>query len=1208
MQKLGIFLFICILNTVCFGLSSGPIELISVENLVEVSVDGGKKWQSAKTGDRFEYGYRVRTGEFSRAALQYPSGNVIRLGEFSRITLSKGKESEDNKNDKSIAIELKEGALYFFSRTKDSESEMVTPTVNAAIRGTEFELRVTTPDLKTELSLFEGKVDLTNDAGTLALQSGERAAVKLNQAPKRLPAIEASSYMQWYLYYPGVLDTRELGLDTNYSDSIAAYEKGDLLGALERLPKESASNQQTTARIYETAVILASGQIDAAKMRLSGLQHPDADALHELILAVTGNPLTELQSPETATGWLVRSYTYQALGDLENARSAAEESLKLYPEFGYAAARLSRLHFGFGEIDKMDATLEQASIHNAANTEVYLLHGFERAANGKMDAANDFFLKAIDLAPNYPEAYLGRGLVAFNEGTKEDGLKYLVAAAALQPNNSLLRSYLAKGFAENESVPLPFFQNQSNAFEGKALNELELAKELDPNDPTPWLYSALIKRDELRYNEALRDLEESIRLNDNRSLFRSRSLLDGDVAVRRSNLADIYEEAGLPTQALAEAGKAIHNDYTSFAAHDFLARVYREQFDETNINQRNNTALANEFFLRNIFAPIGSGIASQKISNQEYSSLFNEQGVSGTVEASYDSRERYTAAGLFTYQGSNYEVAVEFEYEDWDDFYLNDDFESTTTQLHFRYQPTAQDRFYSLLNWSESEQGDLRSLPDPDAVNSPIQDFTVNGGRTTFTPSFGSNLNVNTVYGRDAEQRFEEEQQPLFFNTYARDWNDRHTSLFLYGWSETKQTFEDPLIKVSGSNPSVTPPAQKIYDASIDIEQDYDLHTFEFQHIWKGDRNQLILGSRLQVGEIEDDTNLLAAVNSLVPFLTPLALDTAGTSKDTSDLERFALYSQFTQELSSNFSIIAGLKFESIDYPDGLGGIPRLSEDEDETQLSPQAGFIWEIDDTWLLRGAYARSMSGYSIEDQLRLEPSNIAGLTTAYSSIIPNQIVSIMPAGTIDTFSLALTGKINDATFLSIDGGFSTFDGDRTLGQFEETIPNGQIANTDGDVIASKVDQNVDYDEINFSTRIDHLLNRRTSIGASFSWQYAQIDERLKSDLGINSTSPYLDDTDAHLYIAALYGRFQHPTGFFAQTDLQYWYQENGSIDPDIDNESAPNLNLSFGYRLRKQKGEVRLSVLNLTDEEYELNPLSNYNLPPQERTFLIETRFNF
>ena len=76
-----------------------------------------------------------------------------------------------------------------------------------------------------------------------------------------------------------------------------------------------------------------------------------------------------------------------------------------------------------------------------------------------------------------------------------------------------------------------------------ARKELNYALKLDPNDPTPWLYRALLEQQENRINRAVADLEASQERNDNRSLFRSRLLLDEDRAVRSANLAAIYRDA-----------------------------------------------------------------------------------------------------------------------------------------------------------------------------------------------------------------------------------------------------------------------------------------------------------------------------------------------------------------------------------------------------------------------------------------------------------------------------------------------------------------------------------------------------------------------------------------------------------------------------------------------------------------------------------------
>ena len=91
----------------------------------------------------------------------------------------------------------------------------------------------------------------------------------------------------------------------------------------------------------------------------------------------------------------------------------------------------------------------------------------------------------------------------------------------------------------------------------EARKDLDLAKQLDPNDPTPWLYSALLAQQQNRINEGLEDLERSKALNDNRSLYRSQLLLDQDQAVRSANLAALYRDAGMSDFSIREASRAV---------------------------------------------------------------------------------------------------------------------------------------------------------------------------------------------------------------------------------------------------------------------------------------------------------------------------------------------------------------------------------------------------------------------------------------------------------------------------------------------------------------------------------------------------------------------------------------------------------------------------------------------------------------------------
>ena len=91
-----------------------------------------------------------------------------------------------------------------------------------------------------------------------------------------------------------------------------------------------------------------------------------------------------------------------------------------------------------------------------------------------------------------------------------------------------------------------------------AQNQYELAKKLDPLDPTPWFYDAIRKQTINRPVEALQDMQKSIELNDNRAVFRSRLLLDEDLAARSAGLGRIYNDLGFQQLGLVEGWKSVN--------------------------------------------------------------------------------------------------------------------------------------------------------------------------------------------------------------------------------------------------------------------------------------------------------------------------------------------------------------------------------------------------------------------------------------------------------------------------------------------------------------------------------------------------------------------------------------------------------------------------------------------------------------------------
>jgi tetratricopeptide (TPR) repeat protein len=147
------------------------------------------------------------------------------------------------------------------------------------------------------------------------------------------------------------------------------------------------------------------------------------------------------------------------------------------------------------------------------------------------------------------------------DGDVSGGRAEIEIAASLDPNNSLLRSYLAKAYYEEKR-------------DKHASSQFSMAKEFDPNDPTPFFYDAIRKQTLNRPVEALHDMQKAISLNDNRVVYRSRLLLDDDLAARSASLGRIFSDLGFQQLALVEGWKSVNTDPSNYSAHRFLADSY----------------------------------------------------------------------------------------------------------------------------------------------------------------------------------------------------------------------------------------------------------------------------------------------------------------------------------------------------------------------------------------------------------------------------------------------------------------------------------------------------------------------------------------------------------------------------------------------------------------------------------------------------------
>lgn len=1126
--------------------ATGPdATLLTREGKVELFKSGAPDWTPAQTNDVMKLGERVRTGLKSRATLRLANESLLRVNQLTSVTIQL--DITGTENPEKPTLEVQSGSTYFFNRQGDQEVNFKTSRASGAIRGTEFNLEVG-EDGRTVVTMIDGRVDLKNEFGALSLTSGEQGIVEKGAAPRKTAALDTLNIIQWTLYYPAVLDPDELNLPdearSTLAKSLEAYRSGELLAAIAAY-SDTRKPGSDAEKAYAAALQLASGQVPAALALLQDVASPQANALRELIAAVKNQPYTSSTPASTASELLAHSYHLQSRFKLEAALDAAKAAAAKAPKSGYALARVAELEFSFARtraaLDALNRSLDLAP----RNAQAITLQGFLLAASQKPNEAQARFATAIAIDPALGNAWLGHGLTQIRLGKARDGLRDLEVAATLEPNRSLLRSYLGKAFSLNKDLP-------------RARHELDLARQFDPNDPTPWLYSALLNQQQNRINEGISDLEKSKALNDNRALFRSRMLLDQDQAVRGANLAKLYQDAGMTDVAVREASRAVNADYTNPSAHLFLANSYFNLLDPKQFNLRYQSAWFGELLLANLLSPASSGALSQNIAQHEYTALFEKS------HLNLQSQTEYFSSGAWTSYNSQSGILDDFSYALDVNYYAdpgqrqNNDIEKTDVYGKFKYQLTQQDLLYIQFIYSTATQGDL------------AQNFGVSSGSST--------------------ARVKETQEPNLFLGHRHTWQPGSDTLFLFSWLDDRLTQNDPASQTL------------FWDQlrHLQVSRNYALNayshlrgaSFELQQLQQLATHSISVGTRYQRGWTDSQDG----INT-----TPLPL----LQRTSLDLERFSIYTYDQWQVLPRLTLIGGVSYDHLAYPINVDTAPYSPVDQSTDKVSPKAGFTLTLPANVHIRGAYTRSLGGAFFDGSVRLEPVQIAGFNQAYRSLAPESATGIVPGTSFETADLGIDTTFKTGTYVGVDVERLASSGPRTIGSLlssNRVFPPSTPTPFD-------TAQQLGFEEESLVATLNQRVGSEWSIGLRQRITDARMDSQMVT---VPTTVPSAITArvlqKSTLFQTTGFIDYNRKDGWFAHYEAIWNNQSNRGYSPDEPGDDFWIHNVFVGYRFPRRVAEIRLGLLNLFDQNYQLNPLTLYSELPRERTFTAMFRFNF
>jgi len=1158
------------------------IRIVEIQGAVEVFPKSATGWSVARTNQVLHSFDRIHTASNSRVALRWSDESIVSFGASTELEILPPPSPGDQ-----AGLHMIRGIVSFFHRDQPGRIHIITRGTVAGVEGTEFALAVDDADTTT-LSVIDGKVRIGNAQGSLLLTNGEQAVTELGKAPVRTAGFIANNLLQWCFYYPAVLDPDDLhltaGEQTSLAGSLAAYRSGDVLAALEKYPAAGAKTSDAE-KIYHAALLLSVGDVAGAEAAMSsvsnwaGGQVRLADALRQLMAAVKKQPWVSHVRPELASELLAASYFEQSRAmretSLENALQLARQATVVSPNFGFAWERVAELEFSFGRTRDALKALHKSVALAPRNAQALALNGFILAAQNQPGKAREWFDRAIAADAALGNAWLGRGLVRIHFGDNSGGREDLLVAAALEPQRAELRSYLGKAYAHTGDEP-------------RAGKELALAKKLDPNDPTAWLYSALINQQDNQINDAVRDLEKSQSLNDNRSVYRSQLLLDEDSAVRSANLAWMYQDDGMFDLSVREAGRAVSTDYANYSAHLFLANSYDQLRDPDFTNLRYETPAVSEYWIANLLAPASAGWLSTITAEQPYAKLFDQDRVGLVSDTTYLSRDAWTqyAAQFGTFDKFSYNLEGTYLHDPGQR--PNEDYESRDVNLSLKFQLTPQDTVFGNVEQAEIKYGD-----------------------------------VNEYYGENPKPlpvRNTETQNPNLYAGYHHEWSPGvHTLLFA-----SYSTAEDGTFARSAGQ----------WDANYNngaynsVKQlgDHELATIlpteystELQQIWETPSHTTVMGARYFWGDLNfQNREWLPTGSPALFFLGDLGAynpnphfpEEIARQNIFDDFHHESLYAYHDWQIFDSLKLSAGLSYDFLEQPAVVNTLPFSRQEKGTAQTSPKAGLIWTPLKNTTFRAAYTRSLSGFINDASVRLEPTEMDGFNQAYRSIIPDTVVGDTSGSRLDTVDASLEQKFDTGTYLALSGEILYSRLLRDDGAYFLNANNLKMEFP----VSQPLRQLLDYREPSLTFTADQLLGKQWSAGLRYRISQADLDSSyvdISPKLPPSAVDPSFkarQNVKSTLGTLNLHANWNHPSGLFSVLEANWYSQNNSGFLPMEPGDDFWQFNASAGCRFWHRRAELSVGILNITGQDYELEPLNLYNEMARSRTYYVRLLLSF
>ena len=379
----------------------------------------------------------------------------------------------------------------------------------------------------------------------------------------------------------------------------------------------------------------------------------------------------------------------------------------------------------------------------------------------------------------------------------------------------------------------------------------------------------------------------------------------------------------------------------------------------------------------------------------------------------------------------------------------------------------------------------------------------------------------------------------------------------------------------------------------------------ELQQIWQTSRNTLLFGGRWQSGVF----NTKAELDLVDPRNVPYYPSPADLQHFWVPFDRESLYTYDFYRLTPGLTVIVGGSWDRLKRPEDFRNPPVSNLQVKNERRNGKLGFTYAPSRWITVRGAYTEALGGVTFDDDVQLEPVQFAGFNQDFRTVISESLVGSVEAPVYQNRGLSIEGSLPSKTWWAASFDRLSENVQRSVGDFDlfvaPVFPSGMA------ILPSVTDEVLAYRENVFTAGFNQLVGREFAFGAYFRRTFAELHDtypQIPVLFGANAFS------ESGLDEWVLTGNWNSSSGWFARVEAHRYSQTLGGVVDGYIGTTPPGDafwqdNALIGYRFDRARAEVSVGVLDMTNRNYNLSPLT-YFAPdlPHSRTPELRVRVGF